>query len=389
MRYICIKFDRPTKVRLRTLMAITLAINLSGCKPASETGEPPAPKVSGDEIVFATNAPELSSFTVEPARLSRAEATSIFGRLIWNGDATANIFSPVGGRVLRIPVELNQPITTRDVLAEVDSPDYSQALADARTAEGNFAAADKAFSRAKELLAHGAAAQKDVESAEAAYRAANAESERAKARLANYGGNLGGTNAAYLLRSPLPGVLVEKNLLPGQEIRADMMLANAPQFFAPLFVVTDPSRLWLQLDVTESDLRHLKQGAPVKIRSESFPEETFTGKIDLVSESLDPNTRKVTVRGSVDNSSGKLKAEMLVTAELAADETPRLQVPAKAVFLRGNEHCIFVEEQPGAFRRREVKVGNTADDTMEIVAGLQPGERVVSDGALLLEELFE
>ena len=80
---------------------------------------------------------------------------------------------------------------------------------------------------------------------------------------------------------------------------------------------------------------------------------------------------------------------MLVTVEVATGEAPKLQVPAKAVFLRGNDHCIFVAEQPGTFRRCVVKVGQSSDDSVEIVEGLQPGERVVSDGALLLEELFE
>ena len=120
----------------------------------------------------------------------------------------------------------------------LDSPDFGQALANARTAVGNLAAADKAFARAKELFAHGAAAQKDVEAAEAAYVAAKAEKDRAEATLANYGGSDTSTNEIYSLRSPLAGVVVEKNISPGQEIRSDLMLANAQQFINPQFVVT-------------------------------------------------------------------------------------------------------------------------------------------------------
>ncbi len=137
-------------------------------------------------------------------------------------------------------------------MAEIDSPDFAQALANARTAVGNLAAADKAYSRSKELLAHGAAAAKDVEAAEAAYVAARAERDRAEAVLANYGGSDKSTNAVYILRSPIAGVLVDKNINPGQELRADLMLANAPTLFAPSFIVSDPTKLWLQLDVAES-----------------------------------------------------------------------------------------------------------------------------------------
>lgn len=374
---------------IQVLLLICAAAILAGCKPAAEAELSAAPKVNGDEIVFPTNAPQLASIAVVTARAIPVGNLSLFGRLIWNGDTTANIFSPVAGRVLKISTQLNHPVAVGAVLAEVDSPDYSQAVADVRTAEGNFAASEKALARAKELLGHGAVAEKDVEAAAAAYEAARAERDRARARLANYGGKNTDTNSAYLLRSPLDGVLVDKSLSPGQEIRADMMLANAPQFFTPLFVVTDPTRLWVQLDVTENDLRHVPVSTPLMVRAQAFPEETFTGAVESVSASLDPTTRTVTVRGAVNNSTGRLKAEMLVTVEVASGGEPKLQLPARAVFLRGNQHFIFIAEQPGTFRRREVKLGEAADDQVEILAGVQPGERVVSDGALLLEELAE
>lgn len=378
-------------LKIHPWMAATcwLPIILLGCKPAEKADESPAPKITEDQITFATSAAQLASITVETAKEHSAASISVFGRLAWNDAVTVRVFSPVAGRVLKIPAELNQSVAAVDVLAEMDSPDYSQALADVRTADGNFSVADKAFSRAQELLAHGAAAQKDVEAAESAFVAARAEKERAEAKLVNYGGRGNGTNVAYLLRSPLAGVVVERNLTPGQEIRGDQMLANAPQFFSPLFVVTDPAHLWVQLDVPETDLRHLKKGLPLAIRSQSLPGEKFDGEIETISEALDPNTHTITVRGSVDNSARKLKAEMFVTVELPNEDKAKLEVPAKAIYLRGNAHCVFVEEQPGAFRRREVKIGETSDDSVEILDGLKSGERVVTDGALLLEQMFE
>lgn len=382
-------FQRGLKAGVVRLSVALIAAGLAGCRPAADTDQTAAPKVTDEAITFSTNSPQLASIAVETAKTGDPENPGFFGRLTWNGDATANIFSPVAGRVLKIRVRLNEPVAAGDVLAEVDSPDYSQALADARTAEGNFAAADKANDRARELLAHGAAAQKDVESAEAVYVAARAEVERAKARLANYGGSVDGAGGVYLLKSPLSGVVVDRNLSPGQEIRADMMLANASQFFTPLFVVSDPQRLWVQLDIPENELHELKPGLPFVIRSQAWPEETFTGSVQVVSSALDPTTRTVTVRGSIDNPDGRLKAEMLVTVRFPSTGAPKLQVPARAVFLKGNRHCLFVREQPGVFRRREVTVGETADDTVEIMEGLNPGDVVVVDGALLLEELLE
>lgn len=382
-------FPIQIKFILKVLALVWTAVSLFGCKPAEKSDDSTAPKISEDEIIFATNATQLASVAIEPAQEKKPAEIHLFGRLMWNDAVTVRVFSPVAGRVTKIFAKLNQALAAGDALAEIDSPDFGQALAEARTAAGNFAAADKAFDRAKELLAHGAAAQKDVEVAEAASIAARSEKDRAAARLKNYGGDLDSTNAQYSLRSPLAGVLVEKNLTPGQEVRSDLMLANAPQFFTPLFVVTDPTKLWLQLDVPENNLRQITRGLPLTIRSPSLPGEDFSGTIEAISESLDPTTHAVTVRGVVDNSSRKLKAEMLVNVEFTAPAAPKLQVAAKSVYLRGNEHCVFVEEQPGAFRRRAVKVGETSGGGVEVLEGLKSGELVVSEGALLLEKMFE
>ena len=246
----------PGFALLKTFSVLAI-FGLLGChKEPEKAAGPPEPKVEGEKVVFPSDAPQLTSLTVQTAEPRTLAITHLTGRLYWNDDTTVRIFTPVSGRVTRILNDLGDSISVGTPLAEIDSPDFGQALADARTSAGNLAAAEKAFNRSKDLFAHHAAAQKDVEAAEAAYTAALAERDRAAARLANYGGNDKSTNALYTLHSPIAGVLVEKNINPGQELRADQMLANAPNLFAPLFVISDPTRLWLQVDVAESDLFH-------------------------------------------------------------------------------------------------------------------------------------
>ena len=299
------------------------------------------------------------------------------------------IYSPVAGRVLNSPVEVNQPVTAGDALAWLDSPDFGQALADARTAVGNLAAADKAFGRARELLAHGAAAQKDVESAEAAFVAARAEKDRAVARLANYGGTLESTNSVYALRSPLTGVLVEKNITPGQEIRSDLMLANAQQFINPQFVVTDPKKLWLFLDADELTVTQLIPGQPVRIHTKAYPDKTFNGHLEIIGHELDPTTRTIKARCLVDNAAGLLSAEMYVTVDVTATGAAGVEISSKAIFLKDNQPYVFVETATGEFQRRAVKLGVESNGRTAIVEGLATGDRVVSDGCLLLESILE
>jgi membrane fusion protein, heavy metal efflux system len=367
---------------------------LVGCgREEKKPADVPAAKVDGDKVKFPENAPQQASFTVEVAQPRKVAITRVTGRLYWNDEATVRIFTPVLGRVSDILVNLGQTVPAGTPLAKINSPDFAQALSDARTAAGNLRAADKSFTRAKELFDHGAAAQKDVESAEAAFVSATSERDRAEARLALYGGSNKATNDLYLLRTPLPGVVVEKNINPGQEVRADQMLANATQLFAPLFVVSDPTRLWVQLDVKESDLPTLQVGQSLKIYSQAYTNMAFEGTLESIGDSLDPATRMVKVRGIVNNPDKLLKAEMYVSVDVMMD-TSRLaqgsvEVPAQALFMQDNRYYLFIEKAPGEYQRQLVKWDKEQDGKVEVYEGVTAGEKVVTEGALLLRTLLE
>jgi cobalt-zinc-cadmium efflux system membrane fusion protein len=385
----------PAKLTLPIWVSLLALAGLLGCsKEKPPTFEPPPdPKVDGEKVVFLTNAPQLASIAVETAQIRTTAVAHVTGRLCWDEKTTVGVFTPVAGRVTDIRVDLGQPISVGTPLAEIDSPDFAQALANARTAVGNLAAADKALSRSKDLLAHGAAAVKDVEAAQAAYVAALAERDRAQAVLANYGGTDKSTNAVYILRSPIAGVLVDRNINPGQELRADLMLANAPNLFAPSFVVSDPTRLWLQLDVAESDLSNLHSGQHLDVYSRAFPGKVFDGVVDLIGDTMDPSTRTVKVRGVVNNPDNLLKSEMYVLVDVveASDQTGKLgvEVPSTALFMKGDDSFVFLEDAPGTFERKQVKVGIEQDDKVPIFEGINPGQKVVTEGALLLQALVE
>jgi cobalt-zinc-cadmium efflux system membrane fusion protein len=309
------------------------------------------------------------------------------GRLIWNEDATVRVFTPFAGIVRKLLVDVNQPVTKGAPLALIQSADFGQAQAEARKAESEFRRAERNLNRVHDLADHGAAPRKDLEAAEADFAAAKAEQDRAQTRLAIYGA--GATNQDFLLPSPLDGILVERNVTPGQEVRPDQMLANLPQVTLPLFVVTDPSRLWIQIDATEVELPHLRPGCGFTFTTRAFPGQAFTGRVDTVSAEIDPTTRTIKVRGSVDNSRRLLKAEMFVSVDLPDGTSPGAKVPAKAVFLSGDKHYVFIETQPGEFTRHEVQIGPEQEGRVLVLAGVEPGQRVVTDGCILLQQVLK
>lgn len=373
---------------MKAISPITLcfcAAIVAGCSShkASTMDAPQSTEIEKEKITFATNAPQLAYLAMEPARERKMAAAGLSGRLAWDDDVTARLYPPVSGRIVEIVAQPGQRVSAGDVLLKIKSPDFGQAQADARKAVADLTVADRALARTRELLAHGAAAQKDLESAEADYTRALSEKERATATLALYGDD-GGTNVdgTFQLKSPVNGVVVEKSVSPGQEVRADQIGDK------PLFVISNPSRLWLFLDVAETDATSLSPNQKVVVRARALPDKIFHGRLEFIGEELDPATRTIKARCAVDNSEKLLRAEMYVNADLSSAASG-VDVPTKAVFSKGDEHYVFIETAPGRFQRRAVTLGLESGGRSVVVMGVSAGDKVVSDGCLLLEAMLE
>jgi cobalt-zinc-cadmium efflux system membrane fusion protein len=197
----------------------------------------------------------------------------------------------------------------------------------------------------------------------------------------------GGTHAInqqLTLASEIRGTVVERNVNPGQEVRPALSGPGVP----PLFVVSDPSQLWVQIDAREPDIVSLRPGATFELIVPSLPGKTFQGKVAAASDFLDPTTRTIKVRGVVANPERLLKAEMLGTARISRKWGEGVMVPATAVFLRGTSHWVFVQSSPGTFEPKEVKLGYEGAKESLVTSGLSAQDVVVSENGLLLAREF-
>lgn len=359
-------------------LLITLLLALAGCSAEPETPKAAAVRVDGELALLAE--PDKATF-LKLAAIERDKGglLRLPGRLVWNEEKTVRVFPQVGGRVQSIAVDVGQGVKIGQALAVLSSPDYGQALAEARKARADAQVAAQALERNRVLREAGVVAEKDWQQAEAAAIAARAEAERAGRRVAGLGGEGDGS---YALRSPLAGTVVERNLNPGQEFRPD-------QSAAPLFVVTDPANLWIQVDAGEADLARLRKGEPLLIESKQYPGERFKGVIRHVADFVDPTTRTIKVRGEVPNADRRLKGEMFVNALVELEPTAALRAPAAAVFLFGKQRYVFVEEAPGRYRRQAVEAGAERDGLIDITAGVREGDKVVVEGSLHLLKYFK
>lgn len=366
------------------------SLALCSCRQASASAAAEdTVRVEGDRIVLAATSPQLTSLTTVPATSNEAGMLDVPGRVVWDEDATVRVFVPFAGRVVAIRADAGTVVQTGDTLAIVASPDFGQAEADASRAATDLAQAERTNARTRDLFAHGVVARKDVESADADLRRAQTERKRAWARIAPFTNDTTVVDQLFALRAPLAGVVVDRSISPGQEVRPDQMLANTPQLVAPLFTISNPSRLWVQIDLPERDVPLLRPGTTVGLRTESAAGRAFEGHITWVASSVDPATHTVKARATVANASGTLKSEMLVTVSVRQPAHPGVAVPASAVVFKDGARIVFVDEGGGRLRRCTVSAGAEHNGVVSLDAGLAPGERVVTSGALLLEQLYQ
>jgi len=362
-------------------LLLTSAVTIAACQQHAPEEDPVAQvQVYGSAIGFTGNRAPPAIATQSIASTDNVTFT-LPGRLAWDEDQTVRVFTPFSGRVSKIVAALGDKVKSGGALAILSSADYGSAQSDYQKAVANQTLTRHALERARDLFAHGVIAQKDVEQAEADAATADAEAQRTQRVLRTYNDAGSDVSQELVLRSPISGVVVERAINPGQELRADQ--SNAAQF-----VVTNPESLWIVLDARETDLPHLHPGTTFDFKVSPYAEETFTGTIIRVADYVDPVTRTIKVLGHVDNKDRRLKGEMFVTATLRSQTPAQPEAVSKAVLLVGDKHFVFVRK--GAlFERREVQVGNEQAGRVAILSGVGANDEVVTDGALYLQSLLQ
>lgn len=367
-----------------------LALLLAACKPAPVVEIDPFPvKVEKNHLIFTARDPQLKAIGVQPAKENDTVILHLTGKLVWNEDVTTNVFSPLAGRVASIKGARGQKVKVGDELARITSPDFGQAQADAVKSEADLALAKRVLERTRDLLKQGVLPQKELDTAQNAFDDAQSERDRAVERLAVWGGRGGDVNGAFALKAPMDGVIVDRNVQPGQEVRSDQMLAGMAVVAAPLFIISDPESLWVHLDVSEQDLSNLQVGQKLEIRSRAYGDRVFPGALTVIGQSLNPDTRTVVAKGTVSNPEKLLKAQMYVDVNVITQVPKMPQVPIKAVFLREGKACVFVRASETTFEMRQITTAAEDAGHVFVSQGLNANEAVVSEGALVLESLLD
>lgn len=376
---------------------IAVAFSERGSQPRTDAHPVAAPP----GIVTLTPAQRASVTTAAVARVAVPVRTTVPGRIDFNADHVTPLFAQFSGRVVRLDGEVGASVRQGQVLGMLDSPDivameaeYQQAAAGVRAAQTSASQAVQTHQRAARLAEVEAIPLRELQSAQAEDARASDELRRAEAAEAAARGRLqiAGFTDAELARldtggapsmtrlvplvAPVAGTIVERHVGLGQVVQAG---GDA------LFRIADLSTVWVLADVYEDQLASVHPGADASITTPAYPDDTFSARVDRIGATVDTDNRTIAVRCVVPNRDGRLKPGMFATVALQSGAIDRaLVVPAAAVVAADDRRTLFVETSPGTYQERAVGTGAELGGSVVVRSGVQEGERVVVDGALLL-----
>jgi cobalt-zinc-cadmium efflux system membrane fusion protein len=327
------------------------------------------------------------------------------GKILVPEDRMANIGPVHEGRLVRLYAGQGSIVRKGQKLADLESADidqaeadYLKALADSenarRTSLADVKFAQATYDRTKMLYEKSITAGKNVEAAEHDLEMAKASAAsvvaQTKAALTSARRHLlilglkdseidalaskSSLAAVFSLTSPISGIVIERNGTIGATVGSD----------ANVFKIIDLSRVWIDANVFEKDLERVRRGQEVKVSVPAFPGVTFSGRVILVSSVVDPETRSVKVRTEVANADGRLKPDMFANVQIITDlHRTAISIPQSAVLDDGGKSVVFVSEGSG-YVKRGVNLGIQGNGRVEIIEGLQAGDKVVVKGNYLL-----
>jgi cobalt-zinc-cadmium efflux system membrane fusion protein len=360
------------------LAAGLLSLSLLACQPQNKELPRQASPRPKDEVILSENSPKRQYIEETTVQLvQRPLMEPVAGKIVYDETHTVRVSSPIAGRVIGAIAPVGATVREDDVLAELDSPELGQAQSAYADALADLNLAERAYQRINELVDNGITPRKELDQAEDSLSRARSEAARARLKLANLGVRGKRTDNRFILHAPISGIITERNINPGMEIRSDLA--------APLFIISDLSQLWVQMNIFEKDIGLIHVGAKVLLRVPAYPTESFTATVTYISQTVDETTRTVKVRCTLPNTDGRLLPAMYAAVEVqSGPDDLAIVAPLTALFTEDESEWVYVDIGDYHYQKRPVKVGLRPKDRAVILEGLKPGERLVIHGALLL-----
>lgn len=397
--------------RLRVLVPLLLLPVVGwSCRGSA----PPEPAMENSEAAAEAAIPKTPDrVTLTPAAISEAgietwevklvdltHLLTLTGTVEHDEHRLVQVAANVRGRVTRMPLDLGAQVRQGEVVAEIESLELGRAREEYLKELYALRAATRVYERAKVLVGGKAISAGEFQTREGDYlarRAAAEAAERALHLLGDADAQIARLRTAVesetalpagdpprlSLRAPFGGRVIDRKVTTGSQVEA----------LQPLVTLADLSSVWVFLQAYEKDLGLLTTGLSVTIRADAYPQETFAGRIDFLGGVVDEATRTIRVRATVRNPTERLRPGMFVRGQVdipkpQSEAHPTLVVPQSALQTLDGHQTVFVQLSPGVFGRRTVELGHTFEGVTEILAGVKPGDVIVTEGSFVLKSEF-
>jgi cobalt-zinc-cadmium efflux system membrane fusion protein len=382
-------FGAPLSRGAVAILAASVGLGLAGCKGGAAPQSEQVAQPTADKVELTDK--QLKSIAVGVVELHgfSPERTAV-GSIDFNEDRSVQVYSNYPGKIVDAYAAIGDAVTKGQPLYTIESPDLMQASSGLIAAAGVYELTTKALDRDRKLRETKGIADKDFDQAVSDQMAADAALKAARAAVKVFGKSDAEidqmvarrkVDPLLVVRSPINGRVTTRNAQSGLLVQPGA--APAP------YSVADTSTVWMLANVAEADVPLFRRGQPVDVKVMAYPDRNFSGVVSVIGATVDPATHTELVRAEVSDSAGALKPGMFATyvihTGLAATAAA---VPLAAVVRESDGSMnVWVTRDSHHFDRRPVKLGMQQDGFDQIVDGVRPGERVVTQGAVFLSNM--
>jgi RND family efflux transporter MFP subunit len=356
---------------------------------ASAQTSRPAEQAGGADVVISLTPEAIDRAGIQVATVATGLTT---GHLRIPGVVEPNAYRQVavtplaGGRITRVPAALGDNVRRGQTLAEIYSPELAEAQMQYVSLSAELEAAHQQLRRTERLAEIGSASKQELERIRAEHTTHETHVEAARSKLILLGMtpdqisrlvSANAISASVPVPAPIDGVVTERFANPGLNVDPG----------TKVFTVLDLSTVWIVGNVYERDFALVRVGSPVTVTTTAYPGLAVKGQVSYIDPQVNPETRTAKVRVEVGNPRREFRLGMY--ADLQVDDVQgaeSLTIPKAAVQRLGDRQVVYVAvpNQAGRFVEREVRLGPSATDPMEVVSGLSAGDSVVVEGSFYL-----
>ena len=303
------------------------------------------------------------------------------GEVSFNENTVVKVFPNSSGQITEVKVSLGDKVSRGQVLAVIKSADVAGNYTDLTSANADVNITKRAMDNAESLYKNGISSQREYEEARQNYEKALAMKEKISSLIAINGGGHTQAGGIYNIVAPANGYVVEKKVNSGNFIRQDMS--------DNMFTISDLKDVWVWANVFEADIAKVKEGNAVKVTTLAYPDKIYNGKIDKISQVLDPVNKALRVKIKLSNADFLLKPEMFTNVTVTNTEGAKaICIPSSAVVEENGKTFVVAYNSNCDLKVLPISIIKVVENKTYITAGVQPGQKLITKNALMIYDEF-